>query len=787
MTSQDPTNRVTFLSPTDAYLNKELSWLEFNARVLDEALTQETPLLERLKFLAIFANNLDEFFMVRVAGLKKMEQELLRITDSPDGMETSQVLAQIRQRTTELLGVQYRCLEEKVLPTLATHDIKILDVAGLDPQQRKQLDAYFEAEVSPVLTPLGVDPAHPFPFLSNLSLYLVVVPKHLRATEGEAGIGFVEIPSILPRLIPVQTESPSAAHFILLEDLIAANLTSLFFGLEPGDCYTIRVTRNLDYNLLENKVVDLLKSIQKEMQNREHQEVVRLEVDATLPEPILSLIKTSLNIHESDVYRVPRPLFIPGLMALHKIPLEHLKDSPFNPRLPPALAGNEDIFSVIAKKDLLVHHPYESFYAVTEFLHSAAHDPNVLAIKQTLYRSAGDSPIIDALIAAAENGKQVTAVIELKARFDEKNNIIWARRLERAGVNVVFGFVGLKTHSKAVLVVRREGHRLVRYVHLSTGNYNSSTAKLYTDVGFFTSDEAIGRDIAMIFNLITGFDVLTGTHRIKEQQVASQLQKIALSPVNLKATVLSLIDKEIEYKKKTGTGFIMAKMNSLVDKDIIDALYKASQAGVKVNLIVRGICCLRPGVPGISQNIEVISIIDRFLEHSRIYYFQSGGEHRVYLASADWMPRNMDRRIEIMWPIENLEIKARLTGEILRICWADNVKARHLTADGKYIKRKLRPGEEPVRSQAKFIEIAREGGIQSMPYEIAIRHNPMRKQGQRPIARKKPKKPGEGTGGHVPHPAGQFSSFSKTHPEPSLTAGSEEVSSPGKQVPKNES
>lgn len=734
--------------PTDLYINKELSWLEFNARVLDEALIPETPLLEKLKFLAIFANNLDEFFMVRVAGLKKMEQELLRITDSPDGMETSAVLAQIRQRTTELLSTQYHCLQDTVIPGLSEHDIRILQVPDLSPTQRRHLDDYFEAEVSPVLTPLGVDPAHPFPFLSNLCLYLVVVPKHLHASEGDAGIGFVEIPSILPRLIPVKSEHHGASHFVLLEDLIAANLTSLFFGLEPGDCYTIRVTRNLDYNLLENKVVDLLKSIQKEMQNREHQEVVRLEVDASLPEPILGLLMTSLGIGPSDVYRVPRPLFIPGLMALHKIPLDHLKDPPFNPRIPPAMAGNEDIFAVIAKKDLLVHHPYESFYAVTEFLHSAAHDPNVLAIKQTLYRSAGDSPIIDALIAAAENGKQVTAVIELKARFDEKNNIIWARRLERAGVNVVFGFVGLKTHCKAVLVVRREGQRLVRYVHLSTGNYNSTTAKLYTDVGFFTASEAIGRDIAMIFNLITGFDVLTGTTRVKEQQVASQLKKIALSPVNLKEKILSLIEKEIEHKKRSGTGFIMAKMNSLVDKQIIDALYKASQAGVKISLIVRGICCLRPGIPGLSHNIDVISIIDRFLEHSRIFYFQAGGDHQVYLASADWMPRNMDRRIEIMWPIENIEIKARLTGEILRVCWTDNVKARYLTAEGKYARRKPKAGEEAVRSQAKFIEIARQGGIQSMPYEIAIRHNPMRKQGQRPIARRKPKKPGDS---HSPH------------------------------------
>ena len=418
---------------------------------------------------------------------------------------------------------------------------------------------------------------------------------------------------------------------------------------------------------------------------------------------------------------------------------EELHDAPFNPRLPPALATTEDMFSVIAKKDLMVHHPYESFYAVTEFLHLAAHDPNVLAIKQTLYRTAGDSPIIEALIAAAENGKQVTAVVELKARFDEKNNIIWARRLERAGANVVFGFVGLKTHCKATLVVRREKNQLIRYVHLSTGNYNSNTAKLYTDLGLFTVDDAIGRDVATIFNLITGFDVLTGTNRLSEDAISAQFTKLAIAPVNLRRNILKLIDEEITYHKASGNGFIMAKMNALVDKDIIDALYRASQAGVKIQLIVRGTCCLRPGVAGISHNISVISIVDRFLEHSRIYYFHAGGEHRVYLASADWMPRNMDRRIEIAFPVENKDIKARLINEVLKTTWDDTAKAWQLNADGKYERRRPAPGQEPMRSQMKFIALARKGGIQSIPYDIAIKHNPMRQAG-RPIARKKAKK-----------------------------------------------
>lgn len=780
MTGSDTQGKSTSLAATDAYLNKELSWLEFNGRVLEEALTDETPLLDRLKFLAIFSSNLDEFFMVRVAGLKKLEQEALRFTDSPDGMETAQVLAQIRQRAGDLISTQYRCLNEQVLPRLQALDIRIRKIADLKPAEKLILDDYFEAEVSPVLTPLGFDPAHPFPFLSNQSLYLIVVRKDQPPTaEDEVpGIGFVEIPSNVPRLIPVKTDKADENHFVLLEDLIAHNLSSLFFGLQVEASYTVRVTRNLDYNLLENKVVDLLKSIQKEMTNREHQEVVRIEVEENLPQPILNLLRTRLNITDADIYRVPRPLYIPGLMALHGIPLEQLKDPPFNPRLPPALAGNEDIFTVVSKQDLLVHHPYESFYAVTEFLSTAAHDPNVLAIKQTLYRSAGDSPIIDALITAAENGKQVTAVIELKARFDEKNNITWARRLERAGVNVVFGFVGLKTHCKAVLVVRREKSKLVRYVHLSTGNYNSSTAKLYTDIGFFTTDDGIGRDVATIFNLISGFDVLTGANRMRDQAIASKLNKVALSPVNMRSTLLALIDREIENCKKTGQAFIVAKMNALVDKDLIDALYKASQFGVKIQLIVRGICCLKPGISGISDNIQVISIVDRFLEHSRVFWFHAGGENKVFLASADWMPRNMDRRIEILWPIENPSIKARLTGEILRICWSDNVKARSLLADGRYQRKRPASGQEAIRSQQKFIEIAREGGIQSMPYDIAIRHNPLRKQGQRPIAKKKakkaeePKKPESGAvRANAPAPAAEQKAGATASPPTDPTKG----------------
>jgi polyphosphate kinase len=739
----EPLTTKTSAALGDHYFNKELSWLEFNARVLDEALSEATPLLERLKFLSIFSSNLDEFFMVRVAGLKKMAQEGLRLSDSPDSMETSAVLAGIRQRTIELQQMQYQCLNDHVLPALANYGIRILTLDTLSSKQKAAIDAYFESDVSPVLTPLAFDPAHPFPFLSNQSLYLTVrIGGTNQNIDDLAGLGFVEIPSILPRLIRVSTENPEDVQFILLEDLIAHHLQSLFFGVEVEAAFTIRVLRNLDYNLLENKVVDLLKSVQKEITEAEHQEVVRFEIDGEVSPTLLGLLRERLNITDADIYHLPKPLNIPALMPLYNaVHQDELRDPPFNPRLPPALANNEDMFSVIAKKDLLVHHPYESFYAVTEFLHLAAQDPHVLAIKQTLYRTAGDSPIIDALITAAENGKQVTAVVELKARFDERNNIIWARRLERAGANVVFGFVGLKTHCKATLVVRREKQRLVRYVHLSTGNYNSSTAKLYTDLGLFTADESMGRDIATIFNLITGFDVLTGMHKIPEEVIIKKIEKLAVAPLNMRSTVLHLIEQEISGQKSRGDGFIMAKMNALVDKDIIDALYKASQAGVKIRLIIRGMCCLRPGVPGLSENIEVITVIDRFLEHSRVYYFYAGGEHKVYLASSDWMPRNMDRRIEIAFPIEQKEIKARLITEVLETAWSDNVKARVLSPEGKYSLRKRATNEPEIRSQLKFIEIARKGGIQSIPYDIAIKHNPMRQQGKRPIAKRRSKKP----------------------------------------------
>ena len=725
----------------ELFLNRELSWLEFNARVLQEATVPGTPSLERSKFLSIFTSNLDEFFMVRIAGLKKMLAEDLFSTESPDGLGVRETLKRVRTRTLELVQQKYDCYRQIVIPELAQNHIKICDIGGCDEHQIKALSTYFQNDVFPVLTPLAVDPAHPFPFLSNLSLYLVVTFKSTQFStsthnaESMPPIALVEVPSILSRLIKISSPE-NQHHFILLEDLIAKHLNTLFPGFKISQWFCVRVTRNLDFNLLENEVVDLLKTIQKEVINREHQEAVRLEVSANAPKKVVQYLQTTLKLDEDDVYYCGGPLVLSGFRQLYELPLESLKDPPFNPRISVELSGPEDFFTLLSKQDFLVHHPYESFYAVIEFLNSAADDPNVLAIKQTLYRTSGDSPIIDSLIRAAENGKQVTAVVELKARFDEKNNISWARSLERAGVNVVFGFIGLKTHCKATLIVRKEKNSLSRYVHLSSGNYNSSTAKLYTDIGFFTSNSDIGNDVASLFNMLTGFNVLTGEKAPELAAAYPAMRKIALAPLHLRNKFLTLIDEEIAFHKKHSNGLIFAKMNALVDRFLIAKLYEASAAGVKVQLIVRGICSLRPGVQGISDNIEVISIIDRFLEHSRVFYFHSGGSGRMFLSSADWMPRNMDRRIEVAFPVEHELLKQRLLNEVLNTYWKDNVKARVLQPDGSYIQRKSKNPESSIRAQMLLIQVARERGIKSIPYEKAIRHNSKSKRDKAPVLKK---------------------------------------------------
>ncbi len=725
------------------YFNRDLSWLEFNDRVLSEAESIETPLLEKLKFLSIFTSNLDEFFMVRVAGLKKMVEEDIQAADSPDALTGEETLAGIRKRVTELVARKYRCLHDVVLPGLRDNQIEIVPFKILEPSQKEALLVYFNREVFPVLTPMAVDPAHPFPFLTNLALYLLVQFKAATTVDESLldipPVGLVEVPSVLPRLIPVPSTPEGKRWFVLLEDLVAENLSSLFMGFEISNAIPMRVTRNLDYTLLENEVVDLLKSVQREVTSREHQEAVRLDLAGELPENVLRLLTRELRIGPSDVYYKPAPLMLSGLMGLYNLPLPQLKDPPFNPRLPRQMESRDDIFSLIVEEDLLLHHPFDSFYPTIEFLQQAAHDPNVLAIKQTLYRTSGDSPIIDALIRAAENGKQVTAVVELKARFDEKNNITWARRLERAGVNVVFGFVGIKTHSKLILVVRRESGRLVRYVNLSTGNYNSNTAKLYTDLSYFTANDAIGEDVSTIFNLLTGFNILSGESKIRKKIAMPSFRKITLAPIALRTRIIEMIQREINEAKKGNKAQIVAKMNALVDKELIDKLYEASQAGVEIKLVVRGICCLVPGVTGLSERIQVRSIVDRFLEHSRIYFFHAGGAREVYLSSADWMPRNMDRRVEVMFPVEDPDYREGIINNLLALYLADNVKARVLLPDGSY--RRLSPGvgDLPVRSQIGFIEMARLQGIKSIPYEEAMRHDSIKEKGTRPVARSRRK------------------------------------------------
>ena len=733
-------------SDASRYLNRELSWLEFNARVLSEAGHPSTPILERLKFLAIFSTNLDEFFMVRVAGLRKMVQEDLTASDSPDDMSSDEVLRRIRTRVQELLKQKYEIFINSVAPALKSEGLEITAIKDLPAEAKSSLKNYYQRNVLPVLTPLAVDPAHPFPFVTNLSLYLVVLFKYVnyeRSNSLNPPIGLVEIPSVLPRLIPVESsKADKKQQFVLLEDLVAENISGLFLGFDVLQTSTIRVTRNLDYNLLENEVVDLLKSVQKEMTNREHQEAVCLQTSGKpLPVSVYELLKRELEISDEDVYTGPAPLVLSGLMSLYQLPHSgaHLKDPAFNPRLPAQMISNDDIFSLMTRADILLHHPFDSFYPVIELIQVAALDPHVLAIKQTLYRSSGDSPIIEALIQASENGKQVTAVVELKARFDEKNNILWARRLERAGVNVVFGFVGLKTHCKATLIIRKESSKLARYVHLSTGNYNSNTAKIYTDLGFFTSDEAYGNDVSNIFNLLTGFNILSGESKIRRKMATPELKKIFLSPLNLRPKILELIQKEVESQKATGNGLIIFKCNALTDKEIIDALYDAAKLGCKIRLIVRGMCCLRPGIAGLSENIEVISVIDRFLEHSRVYYFHANGQEDIYLASADLSPRNMDRRVELLFPIERKDLKTQIVRDLLNVYLADNCHAWVLKADGKYTRKAPPADSKEIRAQQLFIDRARDQGVQSLPYDQAIKHNTLEHRGKRPVARVKKK------------------------------------------------
>ncbi len=708
------------LTDPSLYVNRELSWLEFNRRVIEEAQDPLTPPLEKLKFASIFSSNLDEYFMVRVGGLFRiLEVDLDHIDAS--GRTPRQELDEIAEKVRELVAVQYACIIDEVLPRLEKAGIFIHRIDKLDKKEIKRLDDYFEEQVSPILTPLAVDAGHPFPFLGNLRLNLMVVFKEASGIKVPQAYAFVEAPSILPRLIPVNTEK-GRYHFILLEDLIRRHVCWLFPGMEIKNIVAFRVTRIHDYDLHEEEVMDLVKSVEAELKDRSNQNAVRLEIEPGAPKRIVNLLLQKLRVEERFAYEIKGPINICDFLALYDLSVDAShKDPPFNPRMPQQFASDKDIFTIIREGDVLLHHPYDSFAAVMDFLNTAADDPDVLAIKQTLYRIGKDSPVVAALCRAAENGKQVTAVVELKARFDEEHNIDWARQMEESGVNVVFGFVRWKTHCKATLVVRREGKQLRRYVHVSSGNYNTVTAKIYTDIGLFTCDPDFGNDVSSLFNVLTGFNSWTGGDMFTPETVAAMFRKFMISPVTTQETIHRLIDREIEKSNPKAPGRIIAKMNALVDARTVRKLYEASRAGVRIDLLVRGICCLRPGIPGVSENIRVTSILDRFLEHSRLYYFHNGGDPEIYSGSADWMPRNFKKRAEILYPIKNTALKARIMDEILMTYLKDNVKARLMQADGSYVRVKPKDGEKPIRSQSELIAIARKGGLKSPPYEELVR------------------------------------------------------------------
>jgi polyphosphate kinase len=684
---------VHALNDSRFFINRELSWVAFDERVLEEAGDPQVPVLERLKFLAITSSNLDEFFMIRVAGLK---QQLVGHVEEtgPDALTPAEQLASISARCHGMVARQYKALLQDVLPNLERAGVRLLRPGHLSSEGEAFVNDYFWREVFPVLTPIALDPGHPFPHLRNKSLNLAV-RFSAGAPGGRIRYGVVPVPSVLPRLVEVP--DPGRRSYVLLEDVIARHAAQLFPGMPIEGCYAFRVTRNWDLSFDEEEAEDLLVTIEREVRRRDRGSAVRLEIAAHAEQPMVDYLVRALKLGPSDVYRPEGPLDIPDLLPLlGRIEQKELHDEPFTPVIPPQIGdGERDLFRLIRERDVLLHHPYESFDPVVSFIEAAAEDPAVLAIKMTLYRTGKDSPVVRALQRAAENGKQVTALVELKARMDEEANIVWARALEQAGVHVVYGLIGYKTHSKAALVVRRETGGLRRYVHLGTGNYNPGTARIYSDLSLFTAKDEFGADATSLFNLLTGYS----------KPVAWRKFKVA--PLSLKASVLELIDREAQIAAQTGKGRIVAKMNSLSEPDVIKALYRASQAGVQIDLVIRGICALRPGIPGVSDRIRVLSIVDRFLEHARIWHFEAGGKREMFLASADWMQRNFVRRVEIAFPVDDPAIRERIFEEILTVSLADNVKARILRADGTYERATPAPGAPLVRSQERFMALAR--------------------------------------------------------------------------------
>jgi len=688
------------LSDPDLYLNRELSWLRFNDRVLEEALDKNHPLFERIKFLAIFSSNLDEFFMIRVSGLRR-QMEAAAHKASPDRLLPSEQLAIIRQQLLPKLETQYKCWQKDLVPKLKDQGIKILHYEQLKRKQRKLLRRYFKKEIYPALTPLAFDPGHPFPHISNLSMNLAVVvqdPKH-----GQR-FARLKVPKIYPRLIAIPSEDKAdenqelgldernSTNFVWLEEVVKANLDLLFPGLKIEAAYPFRVTRDADPEIEEDEASDLLAAIEESVRERQFGSAIRLEIDSSMPDQVREILQTNLDVASYQIFVVDGPIGLSDAMELMGINRPELKDTPFKPSVPPSLSTEESIFSVIRRKNILMYHPYDSFDPVIRFIREAARDPEVLAIKMTLYRVGPDSPVVAALLDARENGKQVAVLVELKARFDEENNIIWAKSLERAGVHVVYGLIGLKTHAKVSVVIRHEQDGIRRYIHLATGNYNDVTARVYADIGYFTCDSALGKDVSALFNRLTGYSR-------KEQY-----KKLLVAPGEMQQGIISRIDREIKIHQEQGDGYIAFKMNSLADRHCIKALYRASQAGVKIDIQARGICCLYPGIPGVSENITVTSIVGRFLEHARIYYFHNGGKEEILLGSADLMPRNLYRRVETLFPIEDEVIKSSIRDDILKMHLKDNVKARLMLSDGNYEPVKRGENDEPFNSQEWMIK-----------------------------------------------------------------------------------
>lgn len=674
------------------FVNRELSWLEFNARVLEEAEDPTNPLLERVKFLSIFSSNLDEFMMVRVSGLRAQVHGLSQPEDPiPDQLTAREQFDKTHARARELVKRQYLCFREKLQPQLAKEKIQLLSPDELNPKQQEFMEEYFEQTVFPVLTPMAIDPSHPPPHLRNRGLYLAAIIQQKGARLGGPRrlVAIVQIPSVLPRLIRLPGDG---ADFVLLEQFVGSRLEQLFGGSSIV-CWTeMRLTRDADLDIDGDQVLhDLTKAIEEGLKALRTRDAIRLEVRGDTNPQLIEALRQLLELLDQEIYLIDGPLDLTSLMSLMGLEeFSHLRDEPFTPRRPVGLPDGCDVFREIRKRDILVHHPYESFACVIEFINQAAIDPDVLAIKQTLYRTGSESPVIKALINAADNGKNVTAVVELKARFDEHTNVNWARQMERAGVHVVYGFLDLKTHCKLTLVVRQEGTKLRRYVHLGTGNYNASTAKLYTDLGLFTCRQKYGADATALFNLLTGY---SRGHR---------WERLFTSPHDLHPKVLELIQRETDRAKGTVGGRIQIKLNALVDRTVIEALYRASQAGVQIQILCRGSCCLRPGMKGISENIRVTSIIDRFLEHSRIFVFGQGSDAEVYLSSADWMPRNFIRRVEIMFPVLQPALKRHILDHLLPLMFSDNLKAREMQADGSY--RRVPKGAPTVRAQQLLLK-----------------------------------------------------------------------------------